>query len=92
MLAPIVVFDLDGTLVDTAPDLVATLNRVLDDLGLPSVPYAEARITPTTLQIAHDHSRDLKPRSANCRTAAVAWQYAPTSWNGLPGACWTPWD
>jgi phosphoglycolate phosphatase len=43
MLAPIVVFDLDGTLVDTAPDLVATLNRVLDDLGLPGVPYAEAR-------------------------------------------------
>ncbi len=43
MLAPIVVFDLDGTLVDTAPDLVATLYRVLDGLGLPRVPYAEAR-------------------------------------------------
>ena len=28
MASPIVVFDLDGTLVDTAPDLVATLNTI----------------------------------------------------------------
>jgi phosphoglycolate phosphatase len=38
-----VVFDLDGTLVDTAPDLVATLNVVLAHEGLPPVPYDEAR-------------------------------------------------
>ena len=31
------VFDLDGTLVDTAPDLVASTNHVLDHLGLPRV-------------------------------------------------------
>ncbi len=31
------VFDLDGTLVDTAPDLVAATNHVLDHLGLPHV-------------------------------------------------------
>lgn len=31
------VFDLDGTLVDTAPDLVASTNHVLDYLGLPQV-------------------------------------------------------
>lgn len=31
------VFDLDGTLVDTAPDLVASTNHVLDHLGLPHV-------------------------------------------------------
>lgn len=43
MPAPIVVFDLDGTLVDTAPDLVATLNVVLGREGLPPIPYAEAR-------------------------------------------------
>ncbi len=43
MPAPIVIFDLDGTLVDTAPDLVATLNRVLLGIGLPGVPYLEAR-------------------------------------------------
>jgi phosphoglycolate phosphatase len=43
MVAPIVVFDLDGTLVDTAPDLVATLNIVFARTGLPSVAYAQAR-------------------------------------------------
>jgi N-acetyl-D-muramate 6-phosphate phosphatase len=38
-----VLFDLDGTLVDTAPDLVAVLNRLLIDNGLPPAPYAVAR-------------------------------------------------
>jgi phosphoglycolate phosphatase len=38
-----VVFDLDGTLVDTAPDLVATLNHVLVCEGLPPVVYEDAR-------------------------------------------------
>lgn len=31
------VFDLDGTLVDTAPDLIASTNHVLDHLGLPPI-------------------------------------------------------
>jgi len=39
----IVVFDLDGTLVDTAPDLIAALNYVLDREGLPPVPLKSAR-------------------------------------------------
>jgi phosphoglycolate phosphatase len=39
----IVVFDLDGTLVDTAPDLIAALNYVLAREGLPPVPLASAR-------------------------------------------------
>jgi phosphoglycolate phosphatase len=43
MSQPLVVFDLDGTLVDTAPDLVATLNVILARLGLPPVPYDAAR-------------------------------------------------
>lgn len=44
MNAPrIVVFDLDGTLVDTAPDLINALNFVLDREGLPPVPLASAR-------------------------------------------------
>ena len=30
-----VVFDLDGTLIDTAPDLIATLNVILAREGLP---------------------------------------------------------
>ncbi|MDQ2861996.1 MAG: HAD hydrolase-like protein, partial [Pseudomonadota bacterium] len=38
-----VVFDLDGTLVDTAPDLVGTLNVLLADEGLPAIDIAEAR-------------------------------------------------
>jgi phosphoglycolate phosphatase-like HAD superfamily hydrolase len=38
-----VVFDLDGTLVDTAPDLIAALNYVLDREGVPPVPMKSAR-------------------------------------------------
>ena len=38
-----VVFDLDGTLVDTAPDLIAALNYVLAREGLPPVPLQSAR-------------------------------------------------
>ena len=37
------VFDLDGTLVDTAPDLITALNFVLDREGLPPVPMASLR-------------------------------------------------
>ena len=39
------VFDLDGTLVDTAPDLVAAANHALSDLGLPQVPAETLRHT-----------------------------------------------
>jgi phosphoglycolate phosphatase len=39
----IIVFDLDGTLVDTAPDLINALNFVLDREGLPPVPLHAAR-------------------------------------------------
>jgi phosphoglycolate phosphatase len=38
-----IIFDLDGTLVDTAPDLIATLNVILSREGLPAVPEDEAR-------------------------------------------------
>jgi len=38
-----ILFDLDGTLVDTAPDLVSVLNRLLVEAGRPPVPYAIAR-------------------------------------------------
>jgi phosphoglycolate phosphatase len=41
--APTIVFDLDGTLVDTAPDLISALNHVLAGEGLPAVPLASAR-------------------------------------------------
>jgi len=38
-----VLLDLDGTLIDTAPDLVAVLNTLLVERGLPPVPFAVAR-------------------------------------------------
>jgi phosphoglycolate phosphatase len=41
--APLIVFDLDGTLVDSAPDLIGALNYVLGREGLPPVPVASAR-------------------------------------------------
>lgn len=41
--SPLLVFDLDGTLVDTAPDLVAALNVVMARESLPPVPMHSAR-------------------------------------------------
>lgn len=38
-----VLFDLDGTLVDTAPDLAYALNTVLQEQGRPALPYASIR-------------------------------------------------
>jgi phosphoglycolate phosphatase len=43
MRKPLIVFDLDGTLIDTAPDLVDTLNVLFAREGLPAVPYETAR-------------------------------------------------
>lgn len=40
---PIAVFDLDGTLADTAGDLVGTLNVILDQEGLAPLPVEQAR-------------------------------------------------
>ncbi len=39
MAAPIAVFDLDGTLIDTAPDLIDSLNFTIDAAGLEPVTY-----------------------------------------------------
>src|SRR5580692_6251451 len=38
-----IVFDLDGTLIDTAPDLIDTLNVTLAREGLPAVRFGDAR-------------------------------------------------
>lgn len=40
----VIAFDLDGTLVDTAPDLVGALNAVLAEQGLAPVPFEDARL------------------------------------------------
>jgi phosphoglycolate phosphatase len=44
MQVPTIIFDLDGTLVDTAPDLVETLNVVIGRAGFPAVAYDKGRM------------------------------------------------
>ena len=39
-----IAFDLDGTLVDTAPDLVGALNTILIQEALPPLPFDEVRL------------------------------------------------
>jgi phosphoglycolate phosphatase len=38
-----IVFDLDGTLADTAPDIIGTLNIILAEENLPALPVSMAR-------------------------------------------------
>ena len=68
-----VLFDLDGTLADSAPDLAAALNRVRADEGLPSVDAGTLRghsssgargMLQAGMQIASDHPRYLELRDA----------------------------
>ncbi len=40
-MEPTLLLDLDGTLVDTVPDLLACLNRLMDSHGLPALSTAE---------------------------------------------------
>ena len=40
---PLILFDLDGTLVDSAPDLCASLNRIRQEEHLDALPYATLR-------------------------------------------------
>src|SRR4051812_45895169 len=39
-----ILFDLDGTLVETAPDLIGALNLLLGEQGLPTLPVDSARV------------------------------------------------
>jgi 2-phosphoglycolate phosphatase len=66
-----VLFDLDGTLVDTAPDLGAALNRTRIEDGLPALPLAQLR--PVTSQGVRGLLREgygIQPD--NARYAALA--------------------
>ena len=42
-LSPIVVFDLDGTLAETAPDIMCTLNVILQKEGMEPIAVDRAR-------------------------------------------------
>lgn len=42
-MAEAVFFDLDGTLADTAPDLIGTLHRLQAERGLPGTPFEQLR-------------------------------------------------
>jgi phosphoglycolate phosphatase len=66
MTVPTIVFDLDGTLVDTAPDLADTLNAVFAKEGLPPVPYDAARVA------IGDGARAMIARGLEAERRAVA--------------------
>lgn len=58
----LVMFDLDGTLVDSAADIAIALDRALDDLGLPGVTEAQVRTwvgrgASRLVQCALEHQR-----------------------------------
>jgi phosphoglycolate phosphatase len=40
MTAPLILFDLDGTLVDSAPDIARALNATMAEVGVPALPVA----------------------------------------------------
>jgi phosphoglycolate phosphatase len=65
----VVVFDLDGTLADTAPDLAAALNHALAALGRPPVPLASVRrmVGPRSAGAAAARAR----RDRECSDALV---------------------
>ena len=73
-----IVFDLDGTLIDTAPDLIHTLNFILTEHGLPAVPYDDAR--PLIGGGARTMiERALALDGRNSSTAAIDELYTPSS-------------
>ena len=43
-----IVFDLDGTLIDSAPDIHDAANRVLAELGYAPLPLAQVRRSSAT--------------------------------------------
>ena len=43
MTVKTILFDLDGTFIDTAPDLAFALNSILNEYGLPPKPYEKIK-------------------------------------------------
>ena len=66
-MALTVVFDLDGTLVDTAPDLIDTLNVVFAREQLPPVPYDAGAQHDRRRRPQDDRGADSSSRAARSR-------------------------
>ena len=73
-----VLFDLDGTLIDSAPDLGAAADKMRTDRGLPSLPSERYRpmagagargMLGEAFGMAPDHIEDVRGRSHEC----LAW-------------------
>lgn len=62
MLAPrVIVFDLDGTLLDTSPDIAASCNHALELFGRPALPIEEV------VRYVGDGARRLMSRAARMK-------------------------
>ena len=83
MAALTVVFDLDGTLVDTAPDLIDTLNVVFARDGLPPVDYAAGAQHDRRRRPPHDRKR-AQVRRPRCSAAARSIGCSPISSRTTP--------
>ena len=59
-----IVFDLDGTLIDTAPDLIDTLNLVLAREGLPAMPLRRRAEADRRRRARHDRAGARSPKDA----------------------------
>ena len=51
-----IIFDLDGTLIDTAPDLIETLNVILTREGFEAISFEEARMDSAKFQTHSDRA------------------------------------
>jgi phosphoglycolate phosphatase len=67
----LILFDLDGTLVDSAPDIRRALNRTLDEMALPQVP-ADQVLSKVGDGAARLIERSLPPGTALDTPALVA--------------------
>ena len=56
LVGAVIAFDLDGTLVDSAPDLVATLNHILAEEGITPLPFPTGNVIKD-IRAGLDHHR-----------------------------------
>lgn len=87
MSSPLVIFDLDGTLIHTAPDLMASLNHVMDLNGLEHVTFDDmtwlvgqgAKVMIERAWALHNHPSS--PEKLEAAFEAFLVHYA----DGMPG-------